>query len=66
MSEVIAEFERECEAAGVRPTAALVAGGVHPTQWWRWKTGKFMPGTRSLQKAKAGLASLAAEKAQAS
>jgi hypothetical protein len=58
MDDIIANFEADCEAVGVRPTAALTAGGVNKAQWWRWKSGQFMPSMRSFAKAKAGLAAL--------
>jgi len=55
MSDPIADFANECETHGVSPLAALKEGGVHPTMWWRWKSGAVSPTLKSFQAAKDGL-----------
>ncbi len=64
VANVLADFESECAAAGVTPVQALVAGGLHRGQWLRWHKGPHLPTMRSLRMARAGLASLQAQKAQ--
>lgn len=54
MSDMLVEFKNACTVAGVTPTAALKAGGVHPTLWWRWENG-VSPTLNNFEKAKAGL-----------
>ena len=55
MIDLLPEFERSCEAAGVRPTDALKAANVHPTLWWKWKSGGVSPTLKSFEKACDGL-----------
>ena len=52
---MLTEFKRECEAASVLPSAALQAGGVHPTLWSKWLSGKVSPTLRNFERARAGL-----------
>lgn len=59
MSHRIIQFERHCKAAGVVPTAALKAGGVHPSLWKKWIEGRFSPTLRNFEAAEAGLALIA-------
>jgi hypothetical protein len=54
MIDLLTDFERACGAAGVAPTAALKAGGVHPTLWTKWKNGKS-PTLRNFEAAHRGL-----------
>lgn len=54
MSEIDA-FERECAVAGVSPSAALRAGGLNPSTWFRWKAETASPTLRSLSAARDGL-----------
>ena len=58
MSDLIEQFERECAAAGVQPHAALKAGGVHDSLWWKWRARKVSPTVRNLERATAGLRKL--------
>lgn len=60
MSKLLNEFERDCGAAGVRPTEALRRGGVHPTLWSKWTKGKS-PTLKNFEAAKRGLAELIRE-----
>jgi len=55
MSDLLADFERDCTDAGVIPSAALKAGGVHPTLWGKWKSGKVSPTLRNFESARRGL-----------
>lgn len=59
MSDLLRDFETACERVGVSPAAALKAGGVHPTLWWKWKTGRVSPTFASFEKAKRGLDAIA-------
>lgn len=61
MSNLITEFERECEAAGHAPAAVLKAAGVHPSLWWKWKEGKVSPTLRSFEPARDKLKELRAQ-----
>lgn len=58
MSDLITEFERDCAKAEVPPTAALKAGGVHPSLWTKWKTGGVSPTLRNFEAARRGLDTL--------
>lgn len=62
MSDMLRDFESACERAGVTPTAALKAGGVHPTLWGKWKGGKS-PTLKNFERAKRGLELVAKAKA---
>lgn len=64
MVDLLSQFERACADANVKPTAALRAGGVHPTLWKKWKDGKS-PTLRNFEAAHAGLAALKAGKVPA-
>lgn len=55
MSELIEAFAKDCARAGVAPTAALRAGGVHPTLWDKWKKG-VSPTLKNYEAARRGLA----------
>jgi hypothetical protein len=55
MSDLLSEFERDCQAKKVSPTEALKRGGVHPSLWWKWKAGKVSPTLRTFEAAKEGL-----------
>lgn len=55
MSVLLDQFERDCTAIEVAPTAALKRGGVHPSLWWKWKNGDVSPTLRSFEAARAGL-----------
>lgn len=57
MSDLLADFERDCAAAGVAPAAALKAGGVHPTLWAKWKGG-MSPTLKNFEAARRGLEAL--------
>lgn len=58
MNTVVSNFEQQCAAAGVKPQDALTAGGVHKTNWWRWKRGDAAPNYSTLEKANDGLKKL--------
>lgn len=58
MSDLLSDFERDCAAAGVSPTAALKAGGVHPTLWSKWASGAVSPTLRNFEAARRGLLAL--------
>lgn len=60
MSDLLADFERDCAEAEVAPTAALKAGGVHPTLWPKWKSGAVSPTLRNFENARKGLAKIKA------
>ena len=60
MANLIRQFELECSEAGISPTQALKAGGVHDSLWWKWKEDKVSPTLRSFEKARAGLLKLRA------
>jgi hypothetical protein len=55
MSPEIAAFENECAVAGVAPAAAVEAGGLNPSTWFRWRNGASSPNLRSFAAARAGL-----------
>lgn len=59
MSDLLSDFERDCAAAGVLPSAALRAGGVHPSLWAKWKKdrgdGGVSPTLRNFEAARRGL-----------
>lgn len=65
MSDLLADFERECAAAGVAPSAALKEGGVHPTLWKKWKDGGMSPTLRNFENARRGLRALTAARSTA-
>jgi hypothetical protein len=52
MADLITEFERDCDRAGVKPTAILKAAAVHPSLWWKWKEGKVSPTLRNFEAAR--------------
>jgi hypothetical protein len=58
MSDLLADFERDCSAANVAPSAALRAGGVHPSLWKKWKDGAVSPTLRNFEAARRGLGQL--------
>lgn len=62
MSLLLAQFERDCLAAGVAPKDALIAGGVHPSLWFKWvgqgDKPPISPQLRSFEAALAGLEKL--------
>lgn len=58
MSDLLTEFEAECAAADVAPSAALKEGGVHPSLWGKWKDGKVSPTLRNFESARRGLMTL--------
>lgn len=37
MSKLIAQFERDCAAHGLRPVDVVRASGVDVSLWWKWK-----------------------------
>lgn len=43
MSDLLAEFKRDCDAAGVKPLEVFRAVGLSSSAWWRWDAGKFEP-----------------------
>lgn len=62
MSDLLTDFERDCAAADVAPSAALKEGGVHPSLWAKWKKDKdeggVSPTLRNFEAARAGLAAI--------
>ena len=62
MSDLLSQFEQDCILANVAPTAALKAGGVHPTLWKKWKEGKASPTLRNFELAQSGLRGLLANR----
>lgn len=65
MSDLIREFELACEAANVAPSAALRRAGLSPSTWFRWKANAVSPTLRSFDAARAGLATIIAERGEA-
>ena len=65
MTDPIREFELDCERAGVTPSAALKAGGLNPSTWFRWKSDAVSPTLRSLETARRGLERLKAAATEA-
>lgn len=63
MSDLLTHFEAACEEAGVLPSAALKAGGVHPTLWGKWKGGTS-PTLDTFERAREGLQKLVQQRAQ--
>ena len=55
MSPEIIDFENQCVAAGVTPSAAVEAGGLNPSTWFRWRNGASSPNLRSFAAARCGL-----------
>ena len=39
----VPDIEAFCASAGITPAELLREAGIHPTQWGRWKAGKFSP-----------------------
>lgn len=58
MSDLLTQFESECDAADVKPTDALRAGGVHASLWYKWRENKVSPTLVSFEKARNGLRQL--------
>ena len=58
MSELLATFKKDCASAGVAPTAALKAAGVHPSLWAKWESGAVSPTLRNFEAARRGLSAL--------
>lgn len=58
MTDWIAQFERDCLAANLKPTAVLQHAGLHKSAWWRWKSGDVSPTLRSFDAACAALVEL--------
>lgn len=65
MTDPIREFELDCERAGVAPSAALKAGGLNPSTWFRWKSDAVSPTLRSFAAARRGLERLKADATEA-
>jgi hypothetical protein len=55
MRSLLQTFEEECEAAGVHPSAALIAADLNRSTWFRWKNQQSSPTLRSLERAFIGL-----------
>jgi hypothetical protein len=55
MSTLIDDFERDCEAASVKPVEVLKAASIHPSLWWKWKAGKVSPTLRNFEAARTKL-----------
>lgn len=55
MSDLLTDFEVDCKAADVAPSAALKEGGVHPSLWGKWKSGAVSPTLRNFEAARRGL-----------
>lgn len=62
MTNLLQDFEDECVAADIAPADALDKGGLHPTNWWRWKSGKVSPSLKNFGKAQDGLRQMIAER----
>ena len=62
MTDLIQKFEQDCKANDVSPLDALERGGIHRTNWWRWKSEKVSPTLNSFGKAKEGLAAILSER----
>jgi hypothetical protein len=60
MSDLISELERECTEAGVAPTAVLKAANVHPSLWWKWRSGRVSPTLKSFEAVRGKLREMAA------
>lgn len=55
LSDAIDRFARACGEATVTPQAALREGGVDPSLWLKWRSGKVSPTFKSFEAATAGL-----------
>lgn len=60
MSDLITHFERDCAAAGLAPTAVLKAASVHPSLWWKWRSGRVSPTLKSFEAVSQKLREIAA------
>jgi len=58
MSTLIDDFERDCEAANVKPVEVLKAAQIHSSLWWKWKAGKVSPTLRNFEAARSKLAEM--------
>lgn len=63
MSDLLQDFERDCEAAGVKPQAAVERGGLHPMNWYRWRSGQVSPTLKNFEAARSGLEDIRQERA---
>ena len=59
MSDPIDDFERDCAAANLAPTAVLREAGLNASTWFRWKSGAVSPTLRSFDAARSALKRLA-------
>ena len=57
-SGLLGDFERACRRAGIAPTEALKAGGVHHTLWRKWTELGVNLTVRNLERAYSGLEKL--------
>lgn len=57
MSKLLAQFQADCDAAGVSPTKVLETAGLHRSLWYRWRDGKSLT-VKSLEMAMDALANL--------
>lgn len=48
---LLARFEESCVEASISPHVVLKAAGVHPSLWWKWKTGRVSPTLRNFEAA---------------
>jgi hypothetical protein len=48
---LLVRFEEQCAAAKLSPTAVLKAADIHPSLWWKWRTGRVSPTLRSFEAA---------------
>lgn len=60
LDALLPEFEAACNAADIKPRAALKAGGLDPSLWLKWMQGDASPTLNSLKRARRGLALLIA------
>ena len=61
-NDLFQQFLDECALARIQPEAAVVAGGLHRTTWFRWKKG-VSPNLKNLQSAGEGVRKLSREAA---
>jgi predicted transcriptional regulator len=54
----IQQIEQFCERAGITPVELLRRANVHPSQWSRWKAGKFEPRLKTWRDIEAAMAEI--------
>lgn len=52
---MIERFEEGCGEVGIKPADVLRAARIHPSLWWKWKSGGVSPTLRNFEAAVAKL-----------